>query len=192
MDRGAWTATVHGVEKELDTTWWLNNKRYRATQGQAASDCTAFNSNLPILTYCWHGDGPPLRGVLSGPKLNFPVFLAHWKAGMQNVVSQQPLCMSHGRPRLCGLPGVSVLEPPCPLPWDNFLTAHLALFVPSPEQKAQLLPWVPETAEVLGLKNSLSLLGERVIYGQMWWWDVSGKDAVSLMFRRRELKTEEM
>ena len=24
MDRGAWLATVHGVEKELDTTSWLN------------------------------------------------------------------------------------------------------------------------------------------------------------------------
>ena len=24
MDRGAWRATVHGVEKELDTTSWLN------------------------------------------------------------------------------------------------------------------------------------------------------------------------
>ena len=25
MDREAWWATVHGVAKELDTTWWLNN-----------------------------------------------------------------------------------------------------------------------------------------------------------------------
>ena len=25
MDRGAWQATVHGIEKELDTTWRLNN-----------------------------------------------------------------------------------------------------------------------------------------------------------------------
>ena len=24
MDRGAWLATVHGVAKESDTTWWLN------------------------------------------------------------------------------------------------------------------------------------------------------------------------
>ena len=29
MDRGAWWATVHGVAKELDTTWWLNNKKYQ-------------------------------------------------------------------------------------------------------------------------------------------------------------------
>jgi len=25
MDRGAWKATVHGVAKDLDTTWQLNN-----------------------------------------------------------------------------------------------------------------------------------------------------------------------
>ena len=25
MDRGAWWATVHGVAKELDITWQLNN-----------------------------------------------------------------------------------------------------------------------------------------------------------------------
>ena len=25
MDRGAWRATVHGVAKDLDTTWQLNN-----------------------------------------------------------------------------------------------------------------------------------------------------------------------
>ena len=25
MDRGAWWATVHGVTKESDTTWQLNN-----------------------------------------------------------------------------------------------------------------------------------------------------------------------
>ena len=25
MDRGAWWATVHGVTKELDITWQLNN-----------------------------------------------------------------------------------------------------------------------------------------------------------------------
>ena len=27
MDRGAWWATVHGVAKESDRTWRLNNKR---------------------------------------------------------------------------------------------------------------------------------------------------------------------
>ena len=27
MDRGAWQATVHGVAKELDTTYQLNNNR---------------------------------------------------------------------------------------------------------------------------------------------------------------------
>ena len=61
--------------------------------------------------------------------------------------------------------GVSVLSPPCPLPWANFLPAHLAVRVPSPEQKAQLLPWVPETAQVLGRKSSLSLLGGQ---GDLW------------------------
>ena len=25
MDRGTWQATVHGVSKELDMTWQLNN-----------------------------------------------------------------------------------------------------------------------------------------------------------------------
>ena len=25
MDRGAWRATVHGIAKESDTIWWLNN-----------------------------------------------------------------------------------------------------------------------------------------------------------------------
>ena len=42
-----------------------------------------------------------------------------------------------------------------------------------------------------GEKAASLFWGERVIYGQMLrWWDVSGKDAVSLMFRRRELKAE--
>ena len=27
MDRGAWQATVHGVTKELDMTWQLNNSK---------------------------------------------------------------------------------------------------------------------------------------------------------------------
>ena len=25
MERGAWQAIVHGIAKELDTIWWLNN-----------------------------------------------------------------------------------------------------------------------------------------------------------------------
>ena len=29
MDRGAWGTTVHGVEKELDTTEQLNNNKDR-------------------------------------------------------------------------------------------------------------------------------------------------------------------
>ena len=29
MDRGAWRATVHGVTKELYTTYQLNNKQQR-------------------------------------------------------------------------------------------------------------------------------------------------------------------
>ena len=28
MDRGAWRATVHGVAKELDMTWQLNNNQW--------------------------------------------------------------------------------------------------------------------------------------------------------------------
>ena len=28
MDRGAWQATVHGVAKESDMTYWLNNNKY--------------------------------------------------------------------------------------------------------------------------------------------------------------------
>ena len=28
MVRGAWRATVHGVSKKSDTTYWLNNNKY--------------------------------------------------------------------------------------------------------------------------------------------------------------------
>ena len=28
MDRGTWQATVHGVSKELDMTWQLNNNNF--------------------------------------------------------------------------------------------------------------------------------------------------------------------
>ena len=28
MERGAWWATVHGVTKKSDTTYWLNNNKY--------------------------------------------------------------------------------------------------------------------------------------------------------------------
>ena len=36
MDRGDWWATVHGVTKELDTTYQLNNnnKRYRGSRNR--------------------------------------------------------------------------------------------------------------------------------------------------------------
>ena len=30
VDRGAWRVTVHGVAKELDTTWRLNNNNIQA------------------------------------------------------------------------------------------------------------------------------------------------------------------
>ena len=29
MDRGDWWATVHGVTKELDMTWRLNNNKWQ-------------------------------------------------------------------------------------------------------------------------------------------------------------------
>ena len=29
MDRGAWRATVHGITKKSDMTWWLNNSNWR-------------------------------------------------------------------------------------------------------------------------------------------------------------------
>ena len=33
MDRGAWWATVHGVAKELETTWQLNSESFSLSLG---------------------------------------------------------------------------------------------------------------------------------------------------------------
>ena len=37
MDRGVWWATIHGVAKESDRTWWLNN-RHTHTHTQIFGD----------------------------------------------------------------------------------------------------------------------------------------------------------
>ena len=44
MDRGVWKATVHGVPKESDMTWWLNNN-IKPTQ----TSCIAHRTLLSVM-----------------------------------------------------------------------------------------------------------------------------------------------
>ena len=49
MDKGAWQATVHGVTKESDVTWRLNNKNNslaKATLSQIPFVCVLISSLL--------------------------------------------------------------------------------------------------------------------------------------------------
>ena len=53
MDRGALRATVHGVAKELDMTWWLNNNHNKIeakyTEGGQEMAGSPISPTLPML-----------------------------------------------------------------------------------------------------------------------------------------------
>ena len=49
LNRGAWWATVHGVAKDLDTTWWLNNNNSKTSMSLF---CLSLLFNLPVIWRC--------------------------------------------------------------------------------------------------------------------------------------------
>ena len=51
MDRGVWRAVVHGVAKELDTTYWLNNINQQNSNINTCLGNTNFKKLKPLLLY---------------------------------------------------------------------------------------------------------------------------------------------
>ena len=63
MDRGAWRATVHGVTKESNTTYWLNNNHYPNKQGVPLRQQAPLNLLVKITHSISHHENCTLRST---------------------------------------------------------------------------------------------------------------------------------
>ena len=108
---GAWRATVHGVTKELNTTWWLNNQPYPATRRKVsyvpASHSLLSSSQAwqrPQRAWVWKVMGKPHMGVRS-----FHPLVQEGKRGAP--FSQEPEASTGLRRQSCSYPALP-LPPP--------------------------------------------------------------------------------
>ena len=101
MDRGAWWITIHGVRKEWDMTWQLNNSNNNM-------HCHSVGSLRPVCA-CQHSTiqmkvnrvlGPSHEGCLRGPTqvptlhLNLPAFTGNAS------LARKPHTTNHSPPSL--------------------------------------------------------------------------------------------
>ena len=83
MDKEAWQATIHGVAKELDMTYQLNNNNNKPTQHCKETAAAAAKSLQSYPTLCDPIDGSPpgspIPGILQARTLEW-VAIAFSKA----------------------------------------------------------------------------------------------------------------
>ena len=98
MDRGAWWVTIHGVRKEWDMTWQLNNSNNNMHCWRFSEACARQHSTIQMKVN--RVLGPPHEGCLRAPA-QVPTLHLNLSAFTGNAsLARKPHTTNHSPPSL--------------------------------------------------------------------------------------------